>query len=454
VQTTQLSEPQILSQTMDTTRSLRDLLDVEPHEIDWEAFIARTKTHPYEVKVFGSFLLTVIKRSPPVEALIAATRICPDSALTSEVGFNVNRRVLLVSPLGLACKCGASFDVIRAILREIIVRTADNISELYPGVKRSRTLDNILETTGIHEPNFSLDLLKLFLEELPSEFFTQNTAEGTCLAARLVMENIQDSDHWKKINMVLKATTAGMMKDDDSHERPFLVLHAFLEMIGAAGPFRGMACDYLKEISSRPDIDTVVSMLELIKKKAPEQFHIRNENGLLPLSVVMTSPRFTDDKERERDYASKLVTFLLNEYPESAHMPDKQKRLPLHVATEGGLPCIELLEKVEPRALETRCPVTHMYPFQLVAFGLAERDSHESSPRKSVDTIFTLLCKAPHLLENETVHQPWMDSPEYKQIQRNKLKIAQVMANAAQIEAQLTAENAKLEQDVEELKRL
>jgi len=151
VQTTQRTKPRILSRTMDTTRSLSDLLDVEPHKIDCEAFIVRTKSHPYEVKGFGSFLLTVIKRSPPLlEALVAAIRICPNSALTSEVGFNVNCRVLLVSPLGLACKCSAPL-------------TAS-------GCKRSKTLGNILETTGIHEPNFSLDLLELFLEELPCEF--------------------------------------------------------------------------------------------------------------------------------------------------------------------------------------------------------------------------------------------------------------------------------------------
>ena len=48
----------------------------------------------------------------------------------------------------------------------------------------------------------------------------------------------------------------------------------------------------------------------------------------------------------------------------------------------------------------------------------------------SVDMSFTLLRKAPHVMNNlingTTAKQPWIHSDVYKKIQQNKLKIAQI----------------------------
>ena len=79
---------------------------------------------------------------------------------------------------------------------------------------------------------------------------------------------------------------------------------------------------------------------------------------------------------RDAERALVLVKYLIEEHPESVRFPDGQGRLPLHLAVEHGIPCYQILLDAEPTALETPCPVTGLYPFQLAAAGLAMRENH------------------------------------------------------------------------------
>ena len=140
-------------------------------------------------------------------------------------------------------------------------------------------------------------------------------------------------------------------------------------------------------------------------------------------------------KRKDNDngkYPSRLIKYLLTEYPESVRIPDKEGRLPLHIAVEHGIPCYGILVDLEDRALTSRCPVTGFYPFQLAEYGLALR---EKRPRKCSETTavnmsFHLLRTSPHVMNNlvdaATAKEPWIHGSIHKQILANKLKLAQI----------------------------
>jgi hypothetical protein len=127
-------------------------------------------------------------------------------------------------------------------------------------------------------------------------------------------------------------------------------------------------------------VDAALHILQCIKEKVPEQFRSRDGDGSSPLHLVARNnhcfnDRTTTECRDESDYASDLIRFLLKEYPESAGLPDAEGRLPLHVAMEHNLPlpCFEIIANAEPRALPTRCMMTHMYPFQQSAVLLGKQ---------------------------------------------------------------------------------
>jgi hypothetical protein len=155
---------------------------------------------------------------------------------------------------------------------------------------------------------------------------------------------------------------------------------------------------------------TIFSFLNLVRQHSPEQFRTRDVSDSLPLHIAVQLPFDPARAIIVLEYPEAVIEFLLYEYPEAAGIADGQGRLPLHIAMEHGLPCADLLLDAEPRALETRCMVTHMYPFQLAA--LAWEDSeHEmhSVPTQSnkqieeINTMYTLLRKMPHLLSHYVV---------------------------------------------------
>jgi len=255
--------------------------------------------------------------------------------------------------------------------------------------------------------------------------------------------------------------------------RNFLVLHAFLEMISGLGPFQERPTEYYSRKQIMPNDETVVRVLELIKSRVPQQFLMSNTLGYLPLHVAVRNTRarefssdgthvllvndagtrmasggsdddggdnsdnkpatLGDNLNRTCDtYGSKFVNFLLQEHPESVHILDGQGRLPLHVAAEHGLPCYDIIADAEPRALTTRCLVTHLYPFQLPAFGLAKMKSRYTSllyrtlQDAAIDMTYTLLRKTPHLIHGIIPCEPWVENQECEEIERNILEITQL----------------------------
>jgi ankyrin repeat protein len=104
---------------------------------------------------------------------------------------------------------------------------------------------------------------------------------------------------------------------------------------------------------SEPDNRTVLRVLQLIQERVLDQFRMRDDNGSLPLHIAMRNSHARRNQVLTHDYPSKLISFLLNEFPESISIPDGQGRLPLHIAVEHGLPCYDILVNADSRALTT-----------------------------------------------------------------------------------------------------
>lgn len=236
----------------------------------------------------------------------------------------------------------------------------------------------------------------------------------------------------------------------------FLVLHMFIAMISGAKRTLPNTDDYLAESESR--MQAVIDILSVIKERDPEQFHLRDDDGFLPLHIALEN-KYSRTKSRDwlsYEYPSRLIQFLLNEHPESVRIPDGQGRLPLHIAAEYGIPCFQIIMDAETRALATRSPVTHMYPFQHVAY--TDGVFFRAMPKlAAVDMTYTLLRKCPHVMNNfvgaTTAKEPWIHSDIYKEILRNELKMAQNDYETFLKQQTLQAKNVKLEQELRKVRK-
>jgi hypothetical protein len=142
--------------------------------------------------------------------------------------------------------------------------------------------------------------------------------------------------------------------------------------------------------------------------------------------------------EHYQRYTSTIVGFLLQEYPVSVAIPDRQGRLPLQIASEHKLPCYKMLASAEPRALIARCTLTRMYPFQLAAVRMKHLDIDEEHGQWT-DMIFSLLRKTPHLIQSGVRNEAWKNSQEYLELHQIDLTIAQLQARKVSLKCKVDA---------------
>ena len=528
---------------------IHNLLHPRLKTIDWKAVTERAKKHPQELQECQDALLRVVVRDPPVEALQTIIRADPE-ALTSREDFSFEGNHMTVTPLALACnKADVSLDVVRTIIQEMVTPTGRSGRILK---KRKISLSSsVFYKTGIEEPEFPLPLLQVFLEEFPASLFFGG------VASQIVMSSTESADYWEKLNLVLMAITMGTTNENELNGNTFLVLHAFLAMVSGIGMFSERDSGLLDPHDTT--MERVLDILKLIKTRVPEQFRTRDNDGSLPLHIVLQTkgnlegtcllvkylvdiypesaripdgqgrlplrivlqsegdvkrtsvlvqclvdihPEFVripdgqgwlplhfalqsegrsslertsvlvkylvevypesvrildgqgrlplhfvlqsvDDVER----TSLLVKYLVELYPESVRIPDGQGRLPLHLAIEHGYPSYLTILEADPTVVETPCPVTGLYPFQLTAAGfdmrkkrlcaltdeiarekihrtlLSPKERTKRTARKdrlrallsetsSIDMSFTLLRLSPHVMNNliagTVAKEPWV----------------------------------------------
>jgi len=95
--------------------------------------------------------------------------------------------------------------------------------------------------------------------------------------------------------------------------------------------------------------------------------------------------------------ARTLVKFLLKRYPLSAAVQNQDGRLPLHIATENGWPCHDLLVAAAPSALEMRDPKTGFLPFMIAT--RAQMQGQENQKANELSTLYELIRWGPLLLK-------------------------------------------------------
>jgi hypothetical protein len=379
--------------------------------VNWKAVIARARHCPDEIEVhWGSFPLEttvlhhIIPMNPPVKALKAILRAYPDALSTSCHNEDQGEEFF---PLGLACKIDAPFENIRAILKGISICIQESDRFLRVALDSCELFDDI----DFWYDEFPLERMQLCLEELPMGLFSTMDQDSAIAYIERVLCHMSFSRSWERLNLFMMKLTMGVTREEDLNGRRFLLLHSLLEAVRRVGP-----CDQLGLF----DLITYA-----IKERSPQQFSTKDDNGALPLHIAASFENkkcFRNDRGTERSkHEFYTITALLNEYPEAASIPDGQGRLPLHIAASHGLVCSDLIAKAEPRALVTRCVATHMYPFQLAA--LAPDYTEEVA---NINNTYDMLRKAPHVLQRYRVNDAWTNSPEFMEIQQNRLKMAQL----------------------------
>jgi ankyrin repeat protein len=311
-------------------------------------------------------------------------------------------------PLHLACQNNQSEQVIRMLTQEawraIQNSGIDDDNEM--------VFNTLAECCGFWEPSFRLDHMRIMLEEVPISFDTMNANDTKlCLDHMFSKQFVNHGGYLDKLNFIMMRLTTGVTRQEEpSDNNTFPILHSVLKLLCKVG------------IRQDPyTSQTIVSILNLVRQRSPDQFRTRDESGSLPLHIAVQLPFMsivtaTTSSDGEstgepvtNDQTRAIIKVLLEEYPEAAGIADGQGRLPLHIAMEHGQPCADLLLDAEPRALDTRCMVTHMYPFQLAALVLedSENEMHlvprNDKQREAISTLYTLLRKTPHFLRQYLV---------------------------------------------------
>ena len=105
-------------------------------------------------------------------------------------------------------------------------------------------------------------------------------------------------------------------------------------------------------------------------------------------------------------------------------------QLPLHVFLAQGLPGVKILVKANPEAVEERCPVTELYPFELAA---VKRDLHDSAKeslkdqldREQLSKIYLLIRDIPQVIKECDLNKASGDRKSVlKKLNAKPMKIA------------------------------
>ncbi len=195
----------------------------------------------------------------------------------------------------------------------------------------------------------------------------------------------QDSDLWKKLCIVVRATYLamhGIRPYDAQNERDVPLVHAIIECGGQT------------------------SLVRYALGLHPEHILLRDLEGRVPLSIASSKV----------DANPEIITLLLEEEKKNAmyqidqtssspvvvrkkvaaSMADKKGRLSLHKALESGRTLkngVDLIANAAPQAMETRDIKTGMYPFMLASIPNYKWDN------TCVDTIYSMIRSVPHVMQ-------------------------------------------------------
>eukprot|EP00566_Odontella_aurita_P010865 CAMPEP_0113549074 /NCGR_PEP_ID=MMETSP0015_2-20120614/13237_1 /TAXON_ID=2838 /ORGANISM="Odontella" /LENGTH=411 /DNA_ID=CAMNT_0000449755 /DNA_START=316 /DNA_END=1551 /DNA_ORIENTATION=+ /assembly_acc=CAM_ASM_000160 len=380
---------------------------------------------------------------PPVHVVDSLIKAYPDALLREDQGVieHDSFEPVRASALGLACRTGASADVVRLIVRETLrmqsVRGKKRTFSQFvkQGIFRTTAFCGDAAESRGGESRMSIGTLKVLLEEYPEGVMdtaidNYATLHGTseCYLGRAIMRMSIDEWFWEMFEVALMAFSLGTIKESERNGRNFLALHALIEFVCTSDKgLRYLDCNDGYVLHDEVLIDQVILLLEALKVRNPEQFREKDHIGRLPLHVALSGKLSYRDSMRNTEGFQKIVSFLLKEHPQSAAILDASGMFPLHLAASKGIDCVDILFDAEARAVESRCPNSHLYPFQLAVAGLNNQKAKqiESEKTHAVDLAFRLLLHSPTMAHGlSKVREPWMDSSLYKDIQVKQMRIA------------------------------
>lgn len=408
------------------TDTLWYMISKEPSDIDWEWVLKRIMVRPRECAQRG--------RSGTVLHQICRAENAPTKVVRSAI--RAARWTLFCNhenctPLKWACTNGASLRTIKTILHEI-GRIKHEFGCTFVRV-RDCSLTNLMSSSGFWSPSFPLGVIEVFMKDFASKYcglseFFSSTKDASILSLLSEPESLGSESFMDKLRMLL--TTIDTLAAEEEG-RVFCLVHSFLYFAGEVlvanerdqrGPTR------------EEEIAGCVRVLNAITERNPGEFQIRDREGNLPIHTVANLV----DAARP----NQIVETLLAAYPESTRIANGQGQLPLHLFSSHADICSLNLAEAEPQALVTRCKVSGLYPFQLAAISRKEN---------ATSVIYSLLRKAPHVLQSYRKEESWMDSPEYKEIQQNKLKIAQMDARHKLEVDKVKAKNESLKRKLDKM---
>jgi len=186
--------------------------------------------------------------------------------------------------------------------------------------------------------------------------------------------------------MILMASSMGTVKDTELNGRTFLVLHEFSNSFAALA-IRGEVTlpTILAERKGRnPTWIPLFAFWNSSRNERHNSFVLVTTIDLFCCTLPFKTLIFLKCS-LSKTFSSRLIRFLVEAYPESVTMRDEKGKHPLHVAVEHYIPGHESIVEAEPRALETRCMVTRMCPFQLL--DSLQRENGEMMSAQSRDEL-------------------------------------------------------------------
>lgn len=379
----------------DEEQTLQDMLlrGVSGEEVDWEAIAQRVKDYPREVQ-------TVFRGKTALQ--LAVTGEAPRHVVSSMILANPRaclRSAYSTSALFDACRTGAPFEVIKAIL-DTAVQERDAA-----GVK-----GKFSPFTWINDMQVSVKQAEFLLRHHPHGSIDRDDYLGGKCALHQIIDDfdwlIHDiaeypgggirSDNltflYQKLKLLLWAKDS-LMGDVEENSNSFLPLHSLLryclqEMVVMA---------HGRRIGS--DLRGPVAVLSFLARAEPQQFSARDRWGDLPIHIVSKSqlPIGSDSRLMEG-----LVRLVVDAHRGGLSVKDSDGRLPLHcaIANQASLSaeCCKFIFDAAPHVAVTLDPVLGMFPFQIAATRVSDCNWSDIS---RIQLVFSVLLEAPQAVSWE-----------------------------------------------------
>jgi hypothetical protein len=376
--------------------------------IDWQAVTSRAHSHPGEAEhsccsspvdqyrpyLGHTILHRMVELDPPPHAVQAVVEAYPLAVTKLKVDYR---------PLVIACHYGADPEVLRILiraylrLRDVTTEGWTIFSHMNPAAMSLRSWQVLLEEypEGAQEDAFLVGRIEGSLQR-PVFYFLKAMAEVEETASLALKREL-----FEKLSCTLQAIACGSLLDQPPSS--FCPLHELLRFLSRFKPY---------------GVLDPLPMLRYMRDHEPAMFGKRDEQGSTPVHIVVANAiekRFSfhrckgkNKTVEELKLVKAIVQFLLDLSPESAYTPNGNGHMAWHVAIQGGLYCWETILSVAPQILlETRCPETRLYPFQLAAIRRRASFSQKKSKKASeysldqFDMMYQLLRMNPSLLRKK-----------------------------------------------------